>query len=68
MSIHATDIVAWKYWADVHCVDCAEELGMADGAVDPEGNESAPVFAGSEWDYPLCCGTCHAEIEGVNVL
>ena len=66
--MHATDVIGWKYHADIHCTDCAEENGMGDGAIDPEGNESAPVFAGSEFDYPLTCGTCHADIEGATVL
>ncbi len=57
--VHATDIVAYKYWADIYCVECAVNLPV----FDPEGNPQAPVFADYEFDYETYCASCHTQLD-----
>lgn len=61
--MHATDIVAWAYDADLHCPDCARAAGMTkDGAADSEWNAPTPLFASDEGWQNRHCGTCNAEL------
>lgn len=58
------DVLAYAYDADVHCLDCTgERFGNPEHAVDSEGNEPTPLFAGQS-DRELHCGTCREHIEG----
>ena len=75
----ATDIVAYTYEADVHCLDCArarfvgvtmaageelDEHGIALSATDNEGNPVHPVFAVNLGEFnEPCCGTRCVTIE-----
>ena len=58
-------IVGWAYCADVHCTACAAAAGMdSEGALDSEGNEPHPVFAGDESVDIQACGTCGEVLDG----
>jgi hypothetical protein len=58
------------YWADVQCVDCAEnDFNMSIDDIledetikDPEGNGVTPLYS---WDISEdfnCCGTCFEKL------
>ena len=68
---HCAEVVAYTFFADVHCVACTVETfpGIEDGKsehLDVEGNPVHPVFLGDEFageieeNYP--CGTCTEKI------
>jgi hypothetical protein len=61
--MHATDVIAYTYDADYHCIDCTERQhpGSTDWRredfdpadyEDSEGNEVHPLFASDEWWEP----------------
>lgn len=54
------DVLGYTYDADIWCEDCLP--------VDPEDDDTYPIFADSEWDYQPCCNACGMELEGVTVL
>lgn len=65
---HPFDIIGYTADADIYCPPCARDIYGAGistgiGIKDREGNLVAPVFADSEWDYPVSCGKCHQFIE-----
>lgn len=60
---HPFDVIGYTADADVYCPPCARNIygdGISgeNGIKDREGNLVGPVFADSEWDYPVSCGKC----------
>ncbi len=60
--MNSFDVVGYTFEADMYCVSCTQKrFGRGyDTAIDREGNEVHPIFAGSEVEGPEdeCCGAC----------
>lgn len=75
--------LAYTYEADHHCRECTiERFGgsgnfIAEGAIDNEGNMVGALFSWDEWyandifegnsEAVLNCGTCHSEIDRIDL-
>jgi hypothetical protein len=62
------DVVGYTADADSYCVPCTHRIYGDDrlGTIEirgREGNLIGPIFADSEWDYPLSCGSCNDFID-----